>query len=279
MNEKDKIKIALVEDEEVLLDVLENKLKKEGFEVFSAKDGKAGLDLIRAVVPDIILLDIVMPKMDGFEVLEQLRSDKELSRIPVIIISNSGQPVEIEKAISMGVKDYLVKAEFDPQELLDKIKNQLKLLYANKDGSAVSALAGAMPAEKEKKIDPKNFKVLLVEDDSFLRDLISQKLIKEGFQVSQGIDGEDGFRKATEEKPHIVLLDLILPGLDGFEVLKKIRAEAHISKTPVIILSNLGQKDDIEKGIQLGATDYLVKAHNTPGEIIEKVKETLASAY
>lgn len=279
MHQKNIIKIALVEDEEVLLDVLENKLRKEGFEVFSAKDGKAGLDLIRAVMPDIILLDIVMPKMDGFEVLEQLGADAALARIPVIIISNSGQPVEIEKALSMGVKDYLVKAEFDPQELLDKIKNQLKLLRADTDGSPAPAPAGGASAGKEKQIDPKNFKVLLVEDDSFLRDLISQKLMKEGFQVSQGIDGEDGFRKAIEEKPHIVLLDLILPGLDGFEVLKKIRAEAGTSKIPVIILSNLGQKDDIEKGIQLGATDYLVKAHNTPGEIIEKVKTTLANAY
>ncbi len=278
MNQKDKIKIALIEDEEVLLDVLENKLKKNGFEVFSAKDGKAGIDLIRAVAPDIILLDIVMPKMDGFEVLAQLNGDAALSRIPVIIISNSGQPVEIEKAISMGVKDYLVKAEFDPQELLDKIKNQLRL--SGKEGGAMPAEQGDQPAGKEKKqIDPKNFKVLLVEDDSFLRDLISQKLIKEGFQVSQGVDGEDGFLKATKEKPHIVLLDLILPGLDGFEVLKKIRADATMNAMPIIILSNLGQKDDIEKGIQLGATDYLVKAHNTPGEIIEKVKSTLAETY
>ncbi len=269
-----KIKIAVIEDEEVLLDVLENKLKKEGFEVFSARDGQAGLELVRSVRPDIILLDVVMPKMDGFEVLSRLHGDAELSKIPVIIISNSGQPVEIEKALSMGVKDYLIKAEFDPQEVLDKISHQLK---ATGRGPVSGAPQGGGPSGKG--IDPKAFKVLLVEDDSFLRDLISQKLTKEGFQVLQAVDGEDGFRKATQEKPHIVLLDLILPGLDGFEVLKKIRADQGVSGMPVIILSNLGQKDDIEKGLRLGATDYLVKAHNTPGEIIDKIKSVLAKAY
>lgn len=274
----EKIKIALIEDEEVLLDVLENKLKREGFEVFTAKDGVAGLDIVRASRPSIILLDIVMPKMDGFEVLAHLHDDPELSKIPVIIISNSGQPVEIEKALSMGVKDYLIKAEFDPQEVLEKINNQLKLMGAGGGASSAPAQGGAAGGSA-KQVDPKAFRVLLVEDDSFLRDLISQKLVKEGFQVTQGIDGEDGLHKATQEKPHIVLLDLILPGLDGFEVLKQIRANSALANVPVIILSNLGQKDDIEKGMRLGATDYLVKAHNTPGEIIDKVKVVLAKAY
>ncbi len=273
----DKIKIALIEDEEVLLDVLENKLKREGFEVFTAKDGVAGLDIVRASKPAVILLDIVMPKMDGFEVLAHLHDDPELSKIPVIIISNSGQPVVIEKALSMGVKDYLIKAEFDPQEVLEKINGQLKLMGVA--GGASAPAQGGSAGGDVKQVDPRAFRVLLVEDDSFLRDLISQKLIKERFQVTQGIDGEDGLHKATQEKPHIVLLDLILPGLDGFEVLKKIRATSDIANVPVIILSNLGQKDDIEKGMRLGATDYLVKAHNTPGEIIDKIKTVLAKAY
>lgn len=274
----DKIKIALIEDEEVLLDVLENKLKREGFEVFTAKDGVAGLDIVKASKPALILLDIVMPKMDGFEVLAHLHDDPELSKIPVIIISNSGQPVEIEKAVSMGVKDYLVKAEFDPQEVLEKMYKQLKLMGVTGGASSAPAQGGAGD-QNIKQVDPKAFRVLLVEDDSFLRDLISQKLVKEGFQVTQGVDGEDGLTKATQEKPHIVLLDLILPGLDGFEVLKQIRSNSTIASVPVIILSNLGQKDDIEKGMRLGATDYLVKAHNTPGEIIDKVKAVLAKAY
>ncbi len=104
-------------------------------------------------------------------------------------------------------------------------------------------------------------------------------MVKEGFNVEQGLDGEDGLRKALELKPHLILLDLILPGMDGFEVLKKIREDENVGRVPVIILSNLGQKDDIDRGMKLGATDYLIKAHNTPGEIIEKVKEVLAKSY
>jgi DNA-binding response OmpR family regulator len=117
--------------------------------------------------------------------------------------------------------------------------------------------------------------ILIVEDDKFLRELISQKLVKEGYNISQAIDGEEGLKKIKEEKPDLVLLDLILPGIDGFEVLARIKEEQEVVKIPVIVLSNLGQKEDVEKGLQLGAVDYLVKAHFTPGEIIEKIKRIL----
>ena len=118
-------------------------------------------------------------------------------------------------------------------------------------------------------------KILVIEDDTFLRELIVQKLLKEGYEVSEAIDGEDGIKKVTEEKPDIILLDIILPGMDGFEVLKKIKEDETVQRIPVIILSNLGQQDDIDKGIKLGAKDYLIKAEFTPGEIVEKVKGAL----
>ncbi|MCR4322689.1 MAG: response regulator [Candidatus Azambacteria bacterium] len=276
MSEEKKIKIVLVEDEEVLLEVLESKLKKEGYEVFSAKDGQAGLDLIGAIRPDLVLLDIIMPRMDGLEVLAHLHNDAILSHIPVIIISNSGQEVEIEKAKALGARDYLVKAEFDPQEVLDKMRALLHL-----EGKEQKVVAPEKNGGKGDgaKVNPADFRVLLVEDDSFLRDLISQKMKKEGFTVIEAIDGEESLKKAVSENPHIILLDLILPGADGFEILRKMRAEPATSKVPIIVLSNLGQKEDVEKGIMLGATDYLVKAHNTPGEIIDKIKEILSRSY
>lgn len=275
MNEEKKITIALIEDEEVLREILESKLKKEGFEVCSAKDGHAGLDMIRARHPDLVLLDIIMPQMDGMEVLSRMHDDADLARIPVIIISNSGQEVEIEKATALGAKDYLVKAEFDPQEVLDKIR---ALLRATGKDQAV-APEDAAAKNEERKVNPADFRVLLVEDDSFLRDLILQKMKKEGFIVIEAVDGEESLKKAMAENPHIILLDLILPGADGFEVLRKLRTEPATSKVPVIVLSNLGQKEDVEKGIRLGAADYLVKAHNTPGEIINKIKTILAKNY
>jgi len=120
---------------------------------------------------------------------------------------------------------------------------------------------------------PRN--ILIIEDDRFLRELIAQKLIKEDFNISEAIDGEEGIKKIKEEKPDLVLLDLILPGIDGFEVLSKMKEESSLTKIPVIILSNLGQREDVERGLKLGAVDYLIKAHFTPGEIIEKIKSAL----
>jgi len=117
--------------------------------------------------------------------------------------------------------------------------------------------------------------ILIVEDDKFLRELIAQKLVKEGYEISEAVDGEEGIKKIREEKPGLVLLDLILPGIDGFEVLSKMREEPGLAPIPVIILSNLGQKEDVERGLKLGAADYLIKAHFTPGEIIEKIKNIL----
>lgn len=118
-------------------------------------------------------------------------------------------------------------------------------------------------------------KILIVEDDKFLRELIVQKLLKEGYETSEAVDGEEGIKKVKEEKPDLVLLDLILPGIDGFEVLSKKKEDPNLARIPVIVLSNLGQKEDVERGLKLGAVDYLIKAHFTPGEIIEKVKNSL----
>ncbi|MCD6148114.1 response regulator [bacterium] len=118
-------------------------------------------------------------------------------------------------------------------------------------------------------------KILIIEDDKFLRELIAKKLAKDGYEVSEAVDGEEGVKKTKETKPDLILLDLILPEMDGFEVLSKIKEDPASSLIPVIILSNLGQKEDIEKGLKMGATDYLIKAHFTPGEIVEKIRNII----
>ena len=118
-------------------------------------------------------------------------------------------------------------------------------------------------------------KILVIEDDRFIRKLIVRKLIQEDYEPSEAADGEKGIKKVREEKPDLVLLDLVLPGIDGFKILAQIKADPNLASIPVIILSNLGQKEDIERGLRLGAVDYLVKAHFTPQEIIDKIKAVL----
>jgi len=117
--------------------------------------------------------------------------------------------------------------------------------------------------------------ILIVEDDKFLRELIARKLLKEGYNISEAIDGEEGIKKIKTEKPDLILLDLILPGVDGFEVLSRMKADEKLAEIPVIILSNLGQREEIERGLKLGANDYMIKAHFTPREIIDKIKTVL----
>lgn len=122
-----KQKILIIEDEKVLSELLEKKIKKEGYEVSIAVDGKDGLELMKKEKPDLVLLDIIMPKMDGFEVMEEMNKHPELNlkKIPVVIVSNSGQPVEIDRALTLGIRDYLIKTQFDPMEVIDKIKEQI----------------------------------------------------------------------------------------------------------------------------------------------------------
>ena len=119
--------------------------------------------------------------------------------------------------------------------------------------------------------------ILLVEDDPFLSDIYSTKLENAGFGLSVAYDGEDVFKKIEEKIPELILLDIVLPKMDGFEVLKKLKADSRFNKIPVILLTNLGQKEDIDKGMSLGAQDYLIKANFIPSEIVEKIKSFLKS--
>lgn len=123
--ENQKNKVLLIEDEEALIEVLNKKLTAEGYVVTIARDGQEGLEKMRTSRPDLILLDIVMPRMDGFEVLENMRKEEAIADLPVIIISNSGQPVELSRAKELGAEDWLIKTEFDPQEVLDKVNKFL----------------------------------------------------------------------------------------------------------------------------------------------------------
>ena len=117
--------------------------------------------------------------------------------------------------------------------------------------------------------------ILIVEDDKFLRNFLVLKLTKENYNIIEAVDGEEGIKKIKEEKLDLVLLDLILPGIDGFEVLSQMRSDPSLHPIPVIILSNLGQEEDIKKGFNIGANDYLIKADFTLREVIEKIKSIL----
>lgn len=115
-------------------------------------------------------------------------------------------------------------------------------------------------------------KVLLVEDDKFLRTLLEKRLIGEGFTVETAVDGDEALNKMVATPPNIVLLDIILPKKSGFTFLEELQKDPNLAKIPVVILSNLGQSDDIQKGKTLGAIDYFVKATTSLEELIRKLR-------
>jgi len=254
-------KVLIIEDERVLGEILFTKLRREGYDAEWAQDGEAGLAAMRKSKPDLILLDIVMPKKDGYDVLEDMHKDESLKDIPVIVISNSGQPVEIERILKMGVKDYVIKAQFSPEEVLTKMANYLT-------PSKHENIPGVTSAKN-------NIQILVVEDDQFLSSLATGQLAKEGYKVSSAFDGEWGLKSVQEKKPDLVLLDIIMPVMNGFEMLKRMKADPATKDIPVIIFSNLGQDSEIEEGKQLGADDFLVKAKFTLREVMDKIEALL----
>ena len=115
--------------------------------------------------------------------------------------------------------------------------------------------------------------VLIVEDDEFLRSLTAKRLEKENYAIEVAVDGENAISVLDTLKPDIILLDLLLPGKDGFEVLKKIRSAETVKTVPVVIFSNLGQKEDIEKAKALGVDDFLIKANFTLDDVVAKINK------
>jgi len=119
----------------------------------------------------------------------------------------------------------------------------------------------------------KKAKIVLVEDDAILSKVIDEELSEAGFDVIKTFDGPKGLAVIKSKKPDLVLLDLMLPGMHGFEVLSEMKKDPEVQSIPVIILTMLGSDDDIKKGIQLGAVDYIVKSQHAVGEIIDKIKD------
>ena len=120
-------------------------------------------------------------------------------------------------------------------------------------------------------------KILIVDDDEFLLEMYTIKFKETGFTVEIARNGRESIQKAKDFQPDVILLDIVLPEMDGFEVLKEMKEQKHAPNSLILLLTNLGQKDDAERGIGMGADDYIVKAHFTPSEVVEKVRKALAA--
>lgn len=254
--------IILVEDEETLTNIMRAKLERAGFRVTLAGNGEEGLSQIRSQNPDLVLLDMMLPVLNGFDLLETLRREGILPALPVIVISNSGQPVELERIKRLGVRDYLIKINFSPEEVLQKVEQVLSLEDQIRPAK--------IPQEQKTKAN-----VLIVEDDMILVNLLQRKFSQDNYMVFTAPNVSEARQVLKSGPVDIILLDIVFPDMDGFTFLAELKAGKEFAHIPVIIISNLGQKEEIEKGIKIGAVDYVIKANTFPNEILEKVKDVL----
>jgi PAS domain S-box-containing protein len=210
--------VLIIDDDPMVHQLLRGRLQQDGFEVFSATDGIEGLTLAREHRPTVILLDLHLPKLDGWGVLARLKGEAQLAVIPVIIVS-----VEEERArgFSFGACDYLIKP-IEPDQLVNVVRRS---------------------------IQPGNGEVLVVDDDAHTRELVSRSLRKVGFSTIEAANGEEALLHARSTSPSMVILDLLMPGMDGFEVLRTLRAEG--SKVPILVLTGK-TLDDSERAVLEG---------------------------
>ncbi len=260
-------KILIIEDEEYLAQMYRFKLDKEGYQVEYALDGKTGIEAAKKLKPDLILLDIVMPEMDGFQALEGLRKMPECEKTQIYFFSNLGQAEEIERGMSQGIDGYIVKASVTPSELVDKIDDILK--HPRKAAIEKQAETKADLTHECKPANGK--KVLIIEDQSDIAQMYALKFKKEGFAVVNADNGAWGLKLANEEKFDAIILDIVMPALNGIKALKKIRENSANRDSLIIVISNSGQENDISEAKASGADYYFIKAQLTPVKLVKKV--------
>jgi signal transduction histidine kinase/CheY-like chemotaxis protein len=199
--------VLIIDDDKATHDLLERELSEEGYRVLHAGGGREGLKLAKAARPDVITLDIIMPDLDGWSVLKALKDDPELSEIPVVLITIMG---DRDMGFALGAADFINKP-LDRDALVQAVSRHRKA-----DGSA---------------------QVLVVDDDAKSRDMLRRTLEKEGWSVAEAVNGREALGQLEQARPGLVLLDLMMPEMDGFEVLERMRSEDSWRDIPVIIVT------------------------------------------
>ena len=221
--------VVVVEDDRRSFDLLRVYLEAAGARVVSAGDGEEGLDTIRRLSPAGVVLDILLPGIDGWDVLAQLKADPGTAAIPVIVVSMLD---ERGRGFALGATEYLVKPVGKEQ--------LLAALYR----------AAAMPEQKHM--------VVAIDDDPLAIELVRASLEPEGWTVLGAATGQQGLALIRERKPSAVLLDLLMPGMDGFEVVEALRADPHTKSVPVVILTSKSMTPQDKERLQ-GRITYVAR--------------------
>jgi two-component system cell cycle response regulator len=233
--------LLVVDDDPVIRETL-SELFGRDFEVMSATDGAEGLILATQNEPHLVLVDYNMPHMTGVEFVKALRSSGPSGGdIPVIMLTANSHALDEVAALGVGVSDCVLKP-FEPHELSEKVRDLL-----HRSGRTV----------------------LIADDDPAIRNLLAYKFRLAGVRVIMAADGEEAWRMVSEYRPHLAILDRMMPGLDGVAVLRKMREHDQTKKIPVMFLTALRQEKDILEGFRTGVSDYVIKPF-LPEEVLAR---------
>lgn len=263
-------KVLVVDDEPIMINIMAAALTEEGYRVEEAVDGAQALEKTREFRPDVILLDVVMPKLNGFEATERLKADPATSAIPVILVTGLGSIEDRVKGLEAGADDFLSKP-FNFDELLARVRSLARLKHLQDRLALMEAECPGKAARAERRRQPL---VLVVEDDQRIVRICENVLGAGGYQIVDAGDAETALRFTEQETPDLVILDLMLPDRDGLELLELFRNNRATAEVPLIILSALGDLKTKVKGLQLGADDYLVKPISSL-ELLARVRANL----
>ncbi|MCK5027161.1 MAG: response regulator [Candidatus Pacebacteria bacterium] len=269
MEKEMNVNILIIEENKIFREMLVEKLNKVGYNT-SFLESNATIDDLRDADPQIMFINITTPKEKGLKLIEEMRADKDLSRVPIIAIAKAEGSVLVEYARKLGVKYFVDRVIFDAENMLANVSSLL-----NEGSLPVDTSSSESKKDLEEIIEKggEEGHVLLIEDDIFMRELFAKNLRGAGFSVDDAEDAVVGEKKLATTTPHVVLLDLLLPGKSGFQFLAEMKRRDEYKDIPVIVVSNLGSKGDIDRALDLGASDFLIKANSTIDEIISKTKK------
>lgn len=262
---KEKILIAL--SDPTLAQHLSEKLKREGYIVVITKDGDEAIKDMQLENPDLAVIDLVLPGKSGYDVLAEKALDRLITKIPSIVVSNSGTAVEMKRIPSTPtIRDYVIKSHVEPEEIIQKISGIFNHSYNPQNPG---------PQTEAVKSPPRM--ILWVEDDKFLGNILLKKFETLGHTVIKAYDGEEAFKLLGDKKPDIIILDLLLPGMSGFDILQRIKTMDRLRGVPTVMLSNMNRPSDIEKAKMLGVSKFLVKAAVSLDEIVKEIDQLTKS--
>lgn len=267
MNNAEQATILIVEDNPLTVYTLIQYLKKTGIETSIARNGQEALRQVKALAPNLILLDIMMPGIDGFETCRRLKGDMGTKDIPVIFITALSDTINKVKAFEAGGTDYITKP-FDLKEVAARIETRLtiqRLQQRLKTRNLAFTRTG----------DDVKASILVAEDNTMTLEVISGYLEKLGFHIVKAENGEDVLACLKEPPlPDLILLDVMMPGIDGFETCRRIKSNPMTRDIPVIFMTALSDMTHKVKAFEVGGADYITKPHHY-AEILARVNTHL----